>query len=214
MKYFNTYFRVNTIGYDFNKGFDPEDRERFKNEVIDIFTKNGWGTKKEKYNHGCTTMIKGSQSLYMHPQSFSGIVEENDIPLIKNFVKDAKTFEFYRTDVYEEIHDMDDDSYIKYLKENENEIRGNLLKLLRTTRKHLFVVDMYEVTKQSLKGIKLKRLCDETTMVNSVESDFILSIIDQLVQVGYVVKSKTSRGMGYRTINKTEQKQLKVDLAC
>ena len=83
---------------------------------------------------------------------------------------------------------------------------------MRTTRKHLFVVDMYEVTKQSLKGIKLKRLCDETTMVDSVESDFILSIIEQLVQVGYVVKSETSRGLGYRTINKTEQKQLKVNL--
>ncbi len=212
MKYFNTYFRVNTIGYDFNKGFNQSDSEKFNSEVIDIFTKNGWSIKKEKYNHGCTTMIKGNQSLYMHPQSFSGIVKESDIPLIKEFAKHAETFEIYHTDTYEEIHDIDNDSYTEYLKERKNEIRGNLLKLLRTTRKHLFVVDMYEVTKQSLKGIKLKRLCDETTMVNSVESDFILSIIEQLVQVGYVVKSETSRGLGYRTINKTEQKQLKVNL--
>ena len=57
------------------------------------------------------TVTKDRQDLYLHPASFSGVLDEANIPLLREQLSGAQTFQCYAADCYEEYLDLSDEEY-------------------------------------------------------------------------------------------------------
>jgi hypothetical protein len=124
-KFKHVYYRINTPSYYKNKygiGFEnQEESEKFKKIVTELFLSDGWEIVQKKYasNGGCNEVTKDKQKLYLHPQSFSGVVLEENIEYIKNLLINNSMFKFEHTDVYEDVFDLSDNEYINILKSKQ-----------------------------------------------------------------------------------------------
>ena len=74
MAYRKIYFRIHTECYSSGWSSDT-DRAAFKEESRRLFQELGW-TVKLGCNGGCDTVSKDRQDLYLHPSSFSGVMDE------------------------------------------------------------------------------------------------------------------------------------------
>lgn len=74
MAYRKVYFRIRTNCY--NSGWSSDaDRAVFKEESRRLFQDLGWAVTLGS-NGSCDTVAKDRQDLYLHPSSFSGVLEE------------------------------------------------------------------------------------------------------------------------------------------
>ena len=92
-------------------------------------------------NGGCDTVAKGQQDLYLHPSSFSGVLEEANIQPLQEQLSKARTFHCYHVDRYEEYRDLSDEAYQVELEAKRGEITGYILEKCRTKRSNLYIVD-------------------------------------------------------------------------
>ena len=92
-------------------------------------------SNRKKYNHGCKSVIKDKQELYLHPQQFSGAVLEDNIQHIEQLLSQCEMFKFEHTDIYEEVFDLTDEEYIDLLRSRQNEIEFDILKTLSNKEK-------------------------------------------------------------------------------
>ncbi|MBD5147713.1 MAG: hypothetical protein HDT19_02835 [Oscillibacter sp.] len=69
----------------------------------------------------CDTVTKEDQGLYLHPQSFSGVIREDEVQPIKELLAKAKTFQCYHVDFYKEYLDINDDEYWALLESRREE---------------------------------------------------------------------------------------------
>ena len=77
MAYRMVYLRIRSGGY--NSGWaNDADQEAFKEESRRIFQELGW-TLHAGNNGICDTVTIGYQDLYLHPTSFSGVMDEANI---------------------------------------------------------------------------------------------------------------------------------------
>ena len=107
MAYRMVYLRIRSGGYNFGWTSDT-DQTAFKEESRRLFQELGW-TLHAGHNGVCDTVTKDNQDLYLHPLSFSGVLDEANIqPLLEHLSK-AKTFQCYHLDRYEEYLDMSDE---------------------------------------------------------------------------------------------------------
>ena len=121
MSYRKVYFRIRTGCY--NSGWSSDaDRAAFKEESRRLFQDLGWAVTLGS-NGGCDTVAKDQQDLYLHPSSFSGVLEEANIQPLQEQLSKAKTFRCYHVDCYEEYQDLSDEAYRAEL-EGRNKI-GN-----------------------------------------------------------------------------------------
>ncbi len=81
MSYRKVYFRTRTEGYTSGWSSDA-DRAAFKEESRRLFQELGW-TVTLGCNGGCDTVTKDRQDLYLHPSSFSGVLDEDNIQSLK-----------------------------------------------------------------------------------------------------------------------------------
>ena len=103
------YLRIRSGGYNFGWASDT-DQAAFKEESRRLFQELGW-TLHAGHNSVCDTVTKGNQDLYLHPLSFSGVLDEANIqPLLEQLSK-AQTFSCHHFDLYEEYQDMSDEEY-------------------------------------------------------------------------------------------------------
>lgn len=211
----NVYFRIDSKHYDYSNNYNctKEEKDNFDNELIEIFTSLGWEYIPSNRDGVSSRVKKGNQDLYLHPQNFSGTVLKNEIRIIHETLQNRNTFNLRYTDVYETIHDMSDSEYLKYLTTKVDEMKEIMLNCFKTTRANLFVTGTYNVMGNVLGTIKLRRLCDKDRQINKIESELFNNILNELVGKGYLITAETRNGTGYRTINKTEQKRLKLSLA-
>lgn len=215
-KYKEVYFRVNTPSYYKNKygvGFENnEDREQFFNNVKEIFLNDGWEKKIKKYESAssCPTVIKNKQELYLHPQEFTGIVLEENIKHIEKLISNSNLFEYKHVDIYEDVFDISDEEYTEILKSKQSEIEKDILEIFKTKRKNLYITSRWNVGEKILSKYRIKRLKQSLGTITSDNLDycFIQNVIDELVAQNKIVTAKCKNGTGYRTINKTEQKEL------
>ena len=111
--YKNVYFRINTPSYYNPNGVgfkNPEDSNKFHTETLNIFLNDNWTVKESKYKScgGCVRVTKDKQELYLHPQSFSGVVLEDNIIYIEQLLSNNDLFKFERTDIYDDVFDITD----------------------------------------------------------------------------------------------------------
>jgi len=111
--YINTYFRIES-GYD--GGRMPEEKAgAFFAEVRKLFSEHGFSMKERK--GGCPDVYLGKTRLYCHPQSLSGPVLKEHTELIEGILAQGTTFQYLRTDAYDEILDLTEEEELAYYHE-------------------------------------------------------------------------------------------------
>lgn len=203
-EYIQVYFRIETLSYDTGKyvGFSSaEERKAFYNESMKIFENMGW-IEDGSY------IRKGKQELYIHPQNISGKVLKNEVKKIAEALEKNNTFYLRWVDVYETIYDIPDEKYNEYLETKTDEVRKTLLSICKTNRRNQYRYS-YEVIDHIGKRIMLHRIDDKDYyMVSGQTKQFISNVIDKLITEWYIVAAQEKELI--RTINKTEQKKLKL----
>lgn len=205
-KYKKVYFRIRTPMYYNPKhgvGFiAPGDADLFHKSITELFLNDGWKIKKERINSGyCNTIIKDKQELYLHPQSVSGVVVEENIPYIEQLLSSSNIFKFEKTDIYEDVFDITDEEYINILKSKQNEIEQDILAVYKTKRKNLYITDTWTPLNKVLDKYRIKRLSNYSGVISSSNIDvrYITEVFENLVKQNKIVTANTKRGIGYRT---------------
>lgn len=205
--YKEVYFRINTPSYYKNKygvGFEtPEDGALFQKTITDLFLSNGWTIKVERNSSGhCNTITKDKQELYLHPQSISGVVLEENIPAIENILSGNDLFKFKKTDTYEDVFDLTDEEYINILKSKQKEIENDILATYKTKRKNLYITDTWTPVSRVVNEYRIKRLSHYVGVISSSDIDiqYVGELFKNLVAEGKIVTAKTKHGTGYRSV--------------
>lgn len=220
MKYKNVYFRISCPLYRGNWGIgfqSQEDKELFYKTVKDLFLNDGWEIKNKKYlsSSGCPRVIKNKQELYLHPDMFNGVVVEDNIQYIEQLIKTCGLLSYRCADVYEEVFDITDEEYLKILESKQTQIKQDILTIYKTKRSNLYITDTWTPLNRVLNKYKIKRLSHFIGVVssNDIDIQWIIQVFEKLINEGKIVTAECKNGTGYRTINKTEQKALKICLA-
>lgn len=108
MAYRKVYLRIHTNGYDFDQ-FRDADAAAFQEESRRLFQELGWTLHPGGHGIG-DTVTKDRQDLYLHPTSFSGVMDEANIQPLREELSKAQSFRCYAVDCYEEYKDMSDRS--------------------------------------------------------------------------------------------------------
>jgi hypothetical protein len=201
----NVYFRINTPSYYNSKygvGWNtPEDGSTFKKTITDLLLNNGWEIKKEIIG-GCNTMTKDKQELYLHPQSISGVVIEENILAIETLLNSTDLFKHYHTDIYEEVFDVTDEEYMSILKSKQPEIENDILLMFKTKRKNLFITSSWTPLQNVISKYRIKRLLDYSGVRSSNDMDFqyVAELFENLVNENKIVTANTKHGTGYRSV--------------
>lgn len=200
MAYRKVYFRIRTDCY--NSGWSSDaGRAAFEEESRQLFQALGW-TAALGCNGGCDTVTKDRQDLYLHSDSFSGVIDEANIQPLQEQLSKAKTFRFYQADCYEEYQDLSDEAYRAELEAKRDEITDYILKKCRTKCSNLYIVD--PVATHIAKHFEVCRLCDKDRR-NKIGNQFVAELMEQLIQRGRLVTAKTSYGEGIRTATNKER---------
>ncbi len=200
MAYRKVYFRIRTDCY--NSGWSSDaDRAAFKKESRRLFQELGWAVTLGS-NGGCDTVAKDQQDLYLHPSSFSGVLEEANIQPLQEQLSKAKTFRCYHVDCYEEYRDISDEAYRAELEAKRGEITGYILEKCRTKRSDLYIVA--PIALHVAEHFEIRRLCDKDGR-NKIGNQFVAELMDELLQKGWLVAGKTSHGEGIRTATNKER---------
>ena len=194
MAYRMVYLRVRCNGCDPGAS-GGADLTAFKAESRRLFQDLVW-TLREGRSGVCDTVTKDRQELYLHPASFSGVLEETNIPLLREQLSDAHSFQCYAVDCYEEFLDLSDDDYQNMLESRCDEITAFILEQCRTKRSNLYIVD--PVADRIAEHFEARRLCDKERR-NSVGRRFTPELVTQLLQEGRLVAAETDNGSGIRT---------------
>lgn len=200
MAYRKVYFRIRTECYSSGWSSDA-DRAAFKEESRRLFQELGW-TVTLGCNGGCDTMTKDRQDLYLHPSSFSGVLDEDNIQSLKEQLAQARTFRCYHVDRYEEYRDLNDDEYRAELEAKLDEITAYILEKCRTKRSNLYIVAPVAV--HVAEHFEVCRLCDKDRR-NQIGNQFVAELMDELLQKGWLVAAETSQGKGIRTATSKER---------
>ena len=109
--YVKVYFRIESR-YVWGKGMAETTNTAFDKEIKSIFKTLGFTIKEpEKFSHCSIEVQRGSENLYCHPMNLSGEIKQENIKTIENALKKAHTFQFRKTDTYDELVKK----YSKYL---------------------------------------------------------------------------------------------------
>lgn len=200
MAYRKVYFRIRTEGYA--SGWSSEaDKAAFKEESRRLFQSLGW-TLTLGRNGGCDTVAKDRQDLYLHPSSFSGVLDEDNIQPLREQLSKTHAFRCYHVNCYEEYRDLSDEGYRAELEARRDEITGYILEKCRTKRRNLYVVA--PVAEYAAEKFEVRRLCDKDRR-NQIGKQFVAGLMAQLLQKGWLVSAETSQGEGIRTATDKER---------
>lgn len=200
MEYRKVYFRIRSR-YQFDSGWPAEaDAAKFHEESRSLFQSAGWDLQPGG-DSTSDTVIKGQQELYLHPMNFSGIIEMDEIPAIQELLKDAKSFRCYGFDCYERYWELTDKEYLAQLETKREEITHEILERCRTKRKNLYITG--PVALNVAQKFSVHRLCDKEGKHN-LANRFVGELMEQLVQDGLLVTTKTRNGPGVRTATDAE----------
>jgi len=207
MAYRKVYFRIQIYSYNYGYGHDAgwsseADAAAFQEESRRLFQELGW-TLHAGGDGTCDTVTKDRQDLYLHPTSFSGVMDEANIQPLQEELSKTQTFRCYAVDCYEEYMDMSDEEYRAALKARRGEITAFILERCRTKRTNRYIVG--PVALSVAKKFEIRRLCDRDRD-NAVGNRFMSEVIDQLLQEGRLVTAETDHGEGIRTATPVEIK--------
>lgn len=211
----NVYFRIDAKKYQYPSfSFTEEDNIAFYNEVKSALMPLGWNMKDDSERWYCGYAVKGNQTLYLHPQNFSGEILKNEVKQIAESLEKHDTFSIRWVDLYDTVYDITDDEYEKYLCTKDDEIRSRLFQNCSTKRVNQYL-HTFDVCKGIADKVRLRRLGlnDGRNSGGGQTLDYIQRVIEKMVDEGFLVAKKINENMCVRSINKTEQKKIKLKIA-
>jgi hypothetical protein len=215
-EYVDVYFRINANYYQYPyNNYSQEQQQEFRNEVNKIFKILGWENIEAKYSSSCCTVTQGKQHLYLHPQDFSGEVLKNNIKLIAEALENNTTFKLRWIDLYKTVYDIKDQEYEEYLTTKDTEIRTALFERCQTARTNKFYY-IHDVARSLADNYRLARigLNDGRNYGSGQTIEHITKIIEQMAEENYLVCATDKNNFKLvRSVNKTEQKKLKINVA-
>ena len=202
--YRKVYFRIHTEGYA--SGWASETaKAMFREESRRLFQELGW-----EFHAGrsgiADTVTKDQQDLYLHPDSFSGVMEESGIQPLQEQLAAVRTrsFRCYAVDRYEEYMDMDNGEYWAALEAKRDEITAFVLEQCKTRRSNLYITD--PVALHVAERFEIRRLCDRGRH-NEVGIRFVTELVEGLLRQGRLRCAETTHGRGIRTATAKELKE-------
>ena len=130
------------------------------------------------------------------------MIDEASIQPLQEQLSKARTFRCYHVDCYEEYRDLSDEAYRAELEAKRDEITSYILEKCRTKRSNLYIVA--PVAFHVAEHFAILRLCDKDRR-NKIGNQFVAELMDQLLQKGWLVSTKTSYGDGIRTATNKER---------
>lgn len=212
-EYTNIYFRIEAEKYQYPSfSFSEEDRKVFYTEVKTALSPLGWGADTEEWN--CEYIHKGKQQLYLHPQDFSGEILKNEARQIAEALEKHNTFCLRWVDLYDTVYDISDNDYEEYLNGKDADIRKALFEACQTTRTNKYYY-CFDVCRGLADKFRLRRLGlnDGRNTGTGQTIIHIEKVIDLMIGEGLLIMTNINECKYVRSINKTEQKKLKVNVA-
>lgn len=210
-EYVRVYFRIDTPTYDYRNSWETEEREAWLKEASDLIASFGImedsGYKVENGKEKCAY-------LYAHPQNISGVVLKNDVKRIAEAISNMKLSSIRWVDLYETVYVISDNEYQEYLYRRKDEIRKALFEKSATTRANKYCA-AFDVARNIAGMVRLNRLGlnDGKNYGSGQTIEYILKVVDEMIEEGYL-KYFEEDGFKYiRSLNKTEQKQSKLNIA-
>lgn len=205
MAYRMVYLRIRCYcynsGYGKGSGWTSDtDAAAFEEESRRLFQELGWDIHPGR-NGVCDSVTKGHQDLYLHPTSFSGVLDEANIQPLQEQLSKARTFNCYHCDCYEEYLDMSDEEYRAELEAKRGEITDFILEQCKTKRSNQYITDPVAVI--VAEQFEVCRLCDRDRD-NGVGKRFVADLMSQLLREGRLVAAETDYGEGIRTATAKE----------
>lgn len=212
-EYVDIHFRIDADYYQYPFNYTQEQNTEFYKEVYNIFNQLGWDAID--YTKGCDYIKSGKQQLYLHPQDFSGEVLKNNVKRIAELLESNTTFKLRWIDLYETVYDISDTEYEEYLITKDEEIKKSLFEKCQTARTNKFYY-IFDVARSIAGNYRLNRvgLNDGKNYGTGQTIEHVMKIIEQMIEENYIVSGMDNHGNKLiRSINKTEQKKLKLNVA-
>lgn len=211
-EYSNVHFRIeaNYYKYPYNN-YTEYDKKAFYMEAKKVLEPLGWKLEKDAEEWNCTYIVNGKSRLYLHPQDFSGEVLKNDIKVIAEALQNQDAFYLEWVDLYNTVYDISNSEYEKYLNGKDEEIRKDLFANFGTTRMNKFYY-AFDVCRGLSEKYRLRRvgLNDGRNYGSGQTIEHIEKIIEEMIAEGLLIGSENNGNKLVRSLNKTEQKKLKI----
>lgn len=190
MVYRETFFYIDSEYNGMSSGWpNVETAKAFHQETRAMFQGAGW-TLEPGEDGVCDTVRKGKQFLYLHPQHFSGPVQEGNIPEIENRIRKAKTFFYVGRKLYKTYREWTDEEYLAYLDTQKNAITDELLKRYKTANRNRYIIG--GCTLDVADKFHVDRI-DDPDRHHDLVYRYVSGVFDQLVAQGLLIKSPTGR---------------------
>lgn len=183
----------------------PDDASRlaFRTETRKLFRDAGWQVEETPLDSGhCDTVRNGKDALYLHPDLFSGVMQEDHIPKLQQLLSNAATFRVLGTDLRMECFDLTDEEYRQRLEEQTEQIDNAILEACRAKRRNLFHTG--PVAARIGRQFAIRRLTDWERSGPYIAKGYVGERIEQLVADGRLIAAQTRYGQGLRTATEAE----------
>ena len=169
----------------------PDDASRlaFRIETRMLFRDAGWQVEEEPLDSGhCDTVRDGKDALYLHPDLFSGVMQEDHIPALQQFLSSAATFHVLGTDLRMECFDLTDEEYRQRLEQQTEQIDNAILEVCRTKRRNLFHTG--PIAARVGRQFAIRRLTDWEQSGPYIAEGYVGERIEQLIADGRLIRCR------------------------
>ena len=147
-------------------------------------------------------MRNGNDALYLHPDLFSGVMQEDHIPELQRLLSGANTFRVLGTDLRRECFDLTDEEYRQRLEEQTERIDNAILEACKTKQKNLFRTG--PIAERIGQQFAIRRLQDWERSGPYIAEGYVGERIEQLIADGRLIIAQTRYGQGLRTATEAE----------
>lgn len=182
---------------------DDASQLEFRTETRKLFRDAGWQVEETPLDSGhCDTVRNGKDALYLHPDLFSGVMQEEHIPELQRLLSSAATFRVLGIDLHMECFDLTDEECRQRLEEQAGQIDNAILETCKTKRKNLFRTG--PIAERIGRQFTVRRLMDWEQSGPYIAEGYVGERIEQLIADGRLITAQTRYGQGLRTATETE----------
>ena len=188
----------------YSQGWPDDISQRaFRTETRKLFRDAGWQVEETPLDSGyCDTVRNGKDALYLHPDLFSGVMQEDHIPELQRLLSGANTFRVLGTDLRRECFELTDEEYRQRLEEQTERIDNAILEACKTKRKNLFRTGA--IAERIGQQFAIRRLPDWERSGPYIAEGYVGERIEQRIADGRLIIAKTRYGQGLRTATEAE----------
>ena len=212
-EYVDVHFRIDTPTFDGFSGFfkSNEDRDNWDNEAdnliksLGILQDSGFTVENSKEKQAY---------LYAHPQDISGVIRKNDVKRVAEAIDSMELSSIRWVDLFETVYVISDEEYEEYLNGKREAIRKELFTVAATARTTKYY-RAFDIARSLAEKFRLNRLGlnDGKNYGRGQTIDYILNVANEMIEEGYLKFFERDGEKYIRSLNKTEQKQMKIKFA-